>query len=204
MVRASQSGGKWQVSTSGGNQPRWRPDGKEIFYVSPPPDARLMAAAVGAEGETITVGAPHAAVCVSDRPISPAATIRSLLTACGFCSTCRRPSKPAPTPITVVVNWTARVEKESRLWGVRLRTSGPESGASSLEVFMDSTIDRRGFLEGWRRSGWRACPTPRISRKAQSLLLDGPAHDRRGSPVTGARRIRRAPGLPPHDGSEPG
>ena len=28
-----QGGAKWQVSTSGGRQPRWRGDGKEIFYV---------------------------------------------------------------------------------------------------------------------------------------------------------------------------
>ena len=27
-------GGPWQVSTAGGSQPRWRPDGKELFYVA--------------------------------------------------------------------------------------------------------------------------------------------------------------------------
>jgi Tol biopolymer transport system component len=27
--------GKWQVSTAGGAQPRWRADGKELFYVAP-------------------------------------------------------------------------------------------------------------------------------------------------------------------------
>ena len=27
-------GGKWQVSTGGGEQPKWRGDGKEIFYLS--------------------------------------------------------------------------------------------------------------------------------------------------------------------------
>ena len=32
---ASASGGKWQVSASGGRIPRWRKDGKEIFYLSP-------------------------------------------------------------------------------------------------------------------------------------------------------------------------
>ena len=34
-------GGKWQISTSGGSAPRWRRDGKEIFYVSA--DQKLMA-----------------------------------------------------------------------------------------------------------------------------------------------------------------
>lgn len=28
------SGGKWQVSTGGGDQPEWRRDGKELFYLS--------------------------------------------------------------------------------------------------------------------------------------------------------------------------
>ena len=36
-------GAKWQVSTSGGSQPRWRGDGKEIFYVE---GDTLMAAPV--------------------------------------------------------------------------------------------------------------------------------------------------------------
>ncbi|HKO54958.1 MAG TPA: hypothetical protein VJ276_03710, partial [Thermoanaerobaculia bacterium] len=38
------TGAKWQVSGSGGEQPRWRRDGKELFFVAP--DKKLMAAAV--------------------------------------------------------------------------------------------------------------------------------------------------------------
>ncbi len=38
------SGPKWMVSTSGGRQPRWRRDGKELFYVAP--DGKLMAVAI--------------------------------------------------------------------------------------------------------------------------------------------------------------
>jgi dipeptidyl aminopeptidase/acylaminoacyl peptidase len=51
-------GGPWQVSTAGGSQPRWRPDGKELFYVAA--DARLMAVpiAVGADPSTLKAGAP--------------------------------------------------------------------------------------------------------------------------------------------------
>ncbi|HEV2402170.1 MAG TPA: protein kinase [Candidatus Sulfotelmatobacter sp.] len=36
--------GKWQVSTGGGEQPRWRSDGKELFYLSS--DNKMMAAPV--------------------------------------------------------------------------------------------------------------------------------------------------------------
>jgi Tol biopolymer transport system component len=39
-------GGKWQVSTAGGSDPVWRPDGRELFYLSA--DQRLMAMPVSA------------------------------------------------------------------------------------------------------------------------------------------------------------
>jgi Tol biopolymer transport system component len=36
--------GKWQVSSTGGQEPRWRQDGKELFYLSA--DGKMMAVAV--------------------------------------------------------------------------------------------------------------------------------------------------------------
>jgi Tol biopolymer transport system component len=36
--------GKWQVSIGGGEQPRWRGDGRELFYLSS--DDKMMAAPV--------------------------------------------------------------------------------------------------------------------------------------------------------------
>ena len=41
---ASGSFEQWQVSTAGGSQPRWRGDGRELYYVSP--DGFLMAVAI--------------------------------------------------------------------------------------------------------------------------------------------------------------
>jgi Tol biopolymer transport system component len=49
--------GKWQVSRGGGGEPRWRGDGKEIFYVSS--GGMLMAVPVSAENGFST-GAPVA------------------------------------------------------------------------------------------------------------------------------------------------
>ncbi len=46
---------KWQVSHGGGEEPRWRQDGKELFYVSP--DGKLMAAGVTL-GESFEAGTP--------------------------------------------------------------------------------------------------------------------------------------------------
>jgi Tol biopolymer transport system component len=48
----------WRVSTSGGQQPTWSRDGKEIFFVSP--DGRLMAAPVAVAGTTLSIGVPQA------------------------------------------------------------------------------------------------------------------------------------------------
>ena len=47
-------GGKWQVSTNGGASPRWRRDGKEIYYFTD--DGKLMAAEVKGVGSTFEVG----------------------------------------------------------------------------------------------------------------------------------------------------
>jgi Tol biopolymer transport system component len=46
--------GKWPISTDGGNYPRWRADGRELFYVAR--DGTLMAAAVNGQGQEFEVG----------------------------------------------------------------------------------------------------------------------------------------------------
>jgi Tol biopolymer transport system component len=53
-------GGKARISTEGGSQPRWRRDGKELFFVAP--DNRLMAVplALPSNGQAPNVGAPAA------------------------------------------------------------------------------------------------------------------------------------------------
>ena len=42
------AGGKWQVSAAGGVAPRWRADGKELYFLAP--DATMMAVPVAVEG----------------------------------------------------------------------------------------------------------------------------------------------------------
>ncbi len=49
------TGGKLQVSRGGGREPRWRGDGKEIFYLDP--KGWLVSVAVGSEGN-LSTGAP--------------------------------------------------------------------------------------------------------------------------------------------------
>ena len=50
------AGGQWQVSTTGGTFPVWRPDGKELFYLDPA--GAMMSAPVSVTGATLAPGAP--------------------------------------------------------------------------------------------------------------------------------------------------
>jgi eukaryotic-like serine/threonine-protein kinase len=103
-------GGKWQVSTAGGTQPRWRGDGKEIFFVSPAPDNLVMAATVTPRDSGLEVGASQPLFA-----IRPSGTPRNSyqVSADGqrFLVNMGPMSSATPTPITVVVNWTANLKK---------------------------------------------------------------------------------------------
>jgi Tol biopolymer transport system component len=93
------------VSLGGGVQPRWRPDGQELFFLSP--DNRLMAASVRLDdvGDTPKVGVPEVlfAPAITGSP-------QSILTRSYAVSPDGRQflidtSIPVTLPITVVLNW---------------------------------------------------------------------------------------------------
>ncbi|HET9409355.1 MAG TPA: protein kinase [Candidatus Sulfotelmatobacter sp.] len=50
-------GAKWEVSVNGGSMPKWRHDGKELFFLDPADN--LMAVDVSTTGKTIQTGTPH-------------------------------------------------------------------------------------------------------------------------------------------------
>jgi Tol biopolymer transport system component/DNA-binding winged helix-turn-helix (wHTH) protein len=54
VTRFPVPGGKRRISPAGGGQPRWRRDGREIFYISS--DGKLMAAHVRTNGSTLEIG----------------------------------------------------------------------------------------------------------------------------------------------------
>jgi Tol biopolymer transport system component/predicted Ser/Thr protein kinase len=99
-------GGKWQVSTGGGQNPRWRQDSTEIFYVSP--DNKLMAATVNGKGSSFEVGAikplftTHPGGPRDWYAVSPDGQ-RFLINTV--------PEQAAAAPLTVVLNWTAGLKK---------------------------------------------------------------------------------------------
>ena len=47
--------GKWQISTAGGEEPQWRRDGRELFYVA---GNKLMAVDVKTDGQSFEAGIP--------------------------------------------------------------------------------------------------------------------------------------------------
>ncbi len=118
-VRPFPSGaGKWQVSTSGGASPRWRRDGRELFFSGTTVGAagRLFAADVKAEGPTFVPGAPRELFRVDmlQPPHEPyhayavSADGQRFLFALPVSSL----SEPAvPSPIAVVLNWVQGLRK---------------------------------------------------------------------------------------------
>jgi len=91
------TGSKWQVSASGGADPKWRRDGRELFYVAP--DNRLISVSIRS-GETIQPGVPT--------PLFPTAGDGFAVTPNGERFLIPTPkSGQAPAPVTVIINWTA-------------------------------------------------------------------------------------------------
>jgi Tol biopolymer transport system component/predicted Ser/Thr protein kinase len=101
------SDGIWKVSTSGGYEPRWRADGREIYYLSQ--DRRLMAASVGA-GPAFGVPKPLFQTKVA-AAVTPWRThyVPSRDGSRFLINTLT--GDRAPAPITVVLNWTAGLKK---------------------------------------------------------------------------------------------
>jgi Tol biopolymer transport system component len=95
--------GKWQASASGGTQPRWRSDGKEMYYVK---DNALMAVAVST-GQGFTLGPPQRLFESADLRHTLAATQYDV-TADGQRFVTIAPvqqDEPAPPKIHIVLNW---------------------------------------------------------------------------------------------------
>jgi eukaryotic-like serine/threonine-protein kinase len=100
--------GKWQVSTKGGTQVRWNPNGGELFYLSP--DARLMSVAVtvAPDGQAIQTGTPQPLLALPGIDFGRQGTVlppysvaangqRFLFTTAGI--------QANSSPLTIILNW---------------------------------------------------------------------------------------------------
>ena len=106
---ASTSAGKWQVSSNGGTDPRWRGDGNELFYLAP--DNSLMAVETGRTG--------------TFAPTAPKALFRSRATGTAWAGARQvydvtgdgerflivaPAAEASQSRLTIVVNWAAGLE----------------------------------------------------------------------------------------------
>jgi Tol biopolymer transport system component len=100
------AGGKWLISNGGGSQARWRPDGKELFYLTP--DTTLMTVEVSTKPDfragvpkplfrvPVTGGVGGAPGIAWRWDVSPDGQRFLVNTA---------PEDRSSTPVTVVANW---------------------------------------------------------------------------------------------------
>src|SRR5262249_16811893 len=95
--------GKWQVSRGGGTEPRWRGDGKEIYYLAP--GGILTAVSVSNEG-TFSTGQPTPLFQFHGRaPISSTDTFSYAVSSDGSRFIVNRYLKPDHVdPLTIVLN----------------------------------------------------------------------------------------------------
>jgi len=100
------AGGKWMVSINGGNQPQWRSDGKELFYVGN--DSKLMVVQVKTADNKFEASSPS--------PLFELRTVSGPPTGAPSYAPTRdgqrflvnmRPDESSRLPAVVVQNWTA-------------------------------------------------------------------------------------------------
>jgi Tol biopolymer transport system component len=100
-------GGKWQISSAGGQEPSWRADGAVLYYRSP--DQQVMGIEVG-KGDSFTVGVGKPLfqgrfdAGVARTRMVPAADGKRFLTVAPL-------GRDALTPTTVVLNWNAALPR---------------------------------------------------------------------------------------------
>jgi Tol biopolymer transport system component len=108
--------GKWQISSTGGSFPRWRRDGSALYFLTAV--GGLMEAEIRPAGSSLQSGAPRQLFAFTfSNPVHIGGTYHPYaVTADGqrflvHRSISATATNNAPPPITVVVNWTAGLEK---------------------------------------------------------------------------------------------
>ena len=106
-------GGKWQISSGGGSDPRWRRDGKELFYIAP--DNELTIATVnGQSGSAFHVDVVQPLFKVRPRAVP---YLNHLASEYAVAADGQRflvntaVEQTTLAPISIVVNWDAMLKK---------------------------------------------------------------------------------------------
>ncbi|HVN76416.1 MAG TPA: protein kinase [Thermoanaerobaculaceae bacterium] len=106
VCSASGSGGRWQVSVGGGTQPRWRADGRELYYIAP--DRKVMAVTIGSSPE-FKAGLPRELFQTQILPLVEARNQYDVTRDGSRFIVNSRRAEDATLPITVVVDWAEEI-----------------------------------------------------------------------------------------------
>ncbi|HEY1335878.1 MAG TPA: hypothetical protein VGF59_00145, partial [Bryobacteraceae bacterium] len=102
--------GPWQISPSGGSQPAWRADGKEVFYIAA--NGTMTAVPVEVAGDDLRPGTPTA-LFPTEMTLRRGAARDYDVTPDGkrFLLALPQSAAHAEAPITVIINWPKLLEK---------------------------------------------------------------------------------------------
>lgn len=106
-------GGPWRISTAGGEQPRWRGDTKELFYLAA--DGKLTSVSVKATSQPKPAFEPGTPEPLFDSHIAPRGPTQLVweydVTSDGKRFLVNTTAVSTSPPLTVVVNWNAGLKK---------------------------------------------------------------------------------------------
>jgi Tol biopolymer transport system component/DNA-binding winged helix-turn-helix (wHTH) protein len=104
VERLGPPGGEWQVSTSGGIEPHWRRDGKELYFIS---ENKLMAVGVKTDSKVFEAVRPAPLFELRLDTVSRRSRYQVAANGQKFLINSRLES---PSPVTVVLNWTGDLQ----------------------------------------------------------------------------------------------
>ena len=93
----------WRISTSGGSEPFWRRDGRELYYRS---SGQVMAVAMRVTPDAVEAGRPAPLFPLRGGELVAATDGQRFLAATAV-------DTGPPPPITVIVNWQKGVSRET-------------------------------------------------------------------------------------------
>jgi len=99
---------RYRVSTQGGTLPRWRGDGRELFYAS---RNSILAVSVDEKPDSISLGTPHTIINAANYAAAAPVNFYDV-TADGRRFLMTEANSPkGPVPLTLVTNWDAALKK---------------------------------------------------------------------------------------------
>lgn len=102
-------GGKWQVSTDGGSRPRWRRDGKELFFLGL--DNKIMSAMIRLGSSSVDVGYVSSLFQTSFLFLGERGDAYDVTGDGQRFLVLSQESDVVSSPVTLVVNWLGEIKK---------------------------------------------------------------------------------------------